>query len=138
MEVARLVSSWSKDPSTKIGAVIISPDGLIRSTGYNGFPRGIDDDFRLEVREMKYPRVIHAEMNAILQAGRDCDQATLYMWGMAGPPCMNCVKHLIQAGVYRVVAAGPPVQDRWKDELQLSIETLDEAGVQFSIIDIDE
>ena len=107
MGIARSVATWSKDPSTKIGAVIVNADRHIVATGYNGFPSGLGDDFRLEIRDMKYPRIIHAEMNAILQAGRDCIGSTLYMWGMEGAPCTNCTKHLIQAGIKRVVAAGP-------------------------------
>lgn len=136
MAIARSVATWSKDPSTKIGAVIVNADRHIVATGYNGFPSGLDDDFRLEIRDMKYPRIIHAEMNAILQAGRASVGSTLYMWGMKGSPCTNCTKHLIQAGIKRVVAAGPLPKDRWKSDLSMSEEMLREAGVALDLLDM--
>ena len=69
LELARHISEWSKDPSTKIGAIAIGDHGQVLSQGYNGFPRGINDDtFRLTVREVKYKYIVHAEMNAIYNA----------------------------------------------------------------------
>ena len=71
IDLAKHISQWSKDPSTKVGCVVIGEDREIRSTGFNGFPRGISDDMeRLEDREQKYPLICHAEENAIMHAAR--------------------------------------------------------------------
>ena len=71
IELAKHISLWSKDPSTKVGCVVVGEDREIRSTGFNGFPRGIDDDDeRLMDREKKYPLICHAEENAIMHAAR--------------------------------------------------------------------
>ena len=130
---ACLVSKRSKDPSTKVGCVIIKDDRQV-GDGFNGFPRGIADDDRLNDRQEKYELIIHAEMNALLHTGRqDCEGATLYIWGFAGPPCRNCTKHIIQAGIRRVVCAGPGVPKRWQKPLAHAGETLKEAGVELCI-----
>ena len=134
MRLAREVSSWSKDPSTKVGAVLVR-DRRIVATGYNGFPRGMVDDERLQVRNIKYKRVIHAEMNAVLFAGPDGARgATVYIYGMRGP-CNNCSKHLIQAGIRRVVCCGPEPRDDWSVELDDSKFMLAECMVEYNEIE---
>ena len=71
LELAKHISGWSKDPSTKVGCVVVGEDREIRSTGFNGFPRGIsDDNERLTDRNQKYPLICHAEENAIMHAAR--------------------------------------------------------------------
>jgi len=71
LELAKQIASWSKDPSTQVGCVVVGPDREIRSTGFNGLPRGIEDtEERLNNREMKYPLICHAEENAIMHAAR--------------------------------------------------------------------
>ena len=71
LSLATHISNWSKDPSTKVGCVVVGPDREIRSTGFNGFPRGIaDTDERLSDRDLKYPLICHAEENAIMHAAR--------------------------------------------------------------------
>lgn len=93
MEMAALVSVWSKDPSTKVGAVIVSKDRRSISTGYNGFPPGMDDGERwYKDRDHKYPRVIHAEVNAILNATFDVRGAYLYC---THAPCVPCASVMI-------------------------------------------
>lgn len=130
LEMAELVSLWSKDPSTKVGVVLVKNRKVV-ATGYNGFPQGIADNDRLNDREKKYTLVIHAEMNALLQAGHDANGSTLYLWGFAGCPCQNCAKHVIQAGVQRVVYYdGTPAPERWADELAAARTTLKEAGLE--------
>jgi len=130
LRMAEMVSDWSKDPSTKVGVVLVK-DRKIVATGYNGFPEGIADDDRLNNREKKYALVVHAEMNALLQAGHDSRGSTLYLWGFAGCPCQNCTKHVIQAGVRKVVYYdGVPPPERWADELAAARLTLEEAGVE--------
>ena len=105
MGVALLASMRSKDPSTQVGACIVGPDNIILSTGYNGFPRGCSDDEFPWAREgaeteTKYPFVVHAELNAILNAnGRDLRGSKLYV---ALFPCNECAKAIIQSGVREV------------------------------------
>lgn len=105
MQLAKEAASWSKDPSTKIGAVCIGSKGQVLSTGYNGFPRGIDDSLtRYYDRELKYKMVVHAEMNAIFNAtynGVSLDGSTMYVHGL--PVCSDCAKGIIQVGVKRIV-----------------------------------
>lgn len=126
---ARVVAGASKDPSSQIGAVLVKDRRQV-SDGFNGFPPGIADDGRLHDRETKYRLVVHAEMNAILRAPRqDTVGATLYLWGFEGPPCSNCAKHLIAAGVTRIVASGTPTPARWADSLAEAEEILREAEV---------
>ena len=100
MQMCKLVSSMSKDPSTKVGSVIVRPDRTIASTGYNGYPRGCKDDDYCN-RERKYQRVIHAEMNAILTAREPLNGYTLFVWPI--PPCDRCIPHIIQSGIEKLV-----------------------------------
>src|SRR5690348_10005783 len=84
LELAQLVAGWSKDPSTKTGAVIVSPERTIVAVGYNGFPKLMDDAPELYAnREVKYSRIVHCEMNAVLNAGHRVDGSTLYTWPFA-------------------------------------------------------
>ena len=104
MGVAMLAARRSKDPNTQVGACIVSPDNIIISTGYNGMPKGCSDDefpWEREGLETKYPYVVHAELNAILNAnGRDLRGSRLYV---ALFPCNECAKAIIQSGVKEVV-----------------------------------
>ena len=104
MGVAMLAARRSKDPSTQVGACIVSQDNIIISTGYNGMPKGCSDDefpWDREGDETKYPYVVHAELNAILNAsGRDLRGSRLYV---ALFPCNECAKAIIQSGVKEVI-----------------------------------
>ena len=104
MGIAMLAARRSKDPNTQVGACIVSPENIIISTGYNGMPKGCsDDEFPWERtgEETKYPYVVHAELNAILNAnGRDLRGSRLYV---ALFPCNECAKAIIQAGIKTVV-----------------------------------
>lgn len=129
LRLAREASLMSKDPSAKVGAVLVR-DRRVVGTGYNGFPPGIADNRRLHDRDEKLALVVHAEMNAILQAGRThANGATLFLWGFLGAPCRNCTKHIIAAGIDRVVVSGRQVPDRWAEDLARAEKTLDEGGV---------
>jgi dCMP deaminase len=131
VELARLVASWSKDPSTQTGAVIVRPDNSVASVGYNGFPRGIDDSpERYEDREIKYSYIVHCEMNAVLSAHSHVKGNTLYTWPFLS--CERCCVHMIQAGITKVVApACPPDKaDRWAAALEESKRRFTEAGVE--------
>ncbi len=104
MGVAKLAAHRSKDPSTQVGACIVSPENIIISTGYNGMPKGCSDDefpWDRQGAETKYPYVVHAELNAILNAnGRDLRDSRVYV---ALFPCNECAKAIIQSGVKEVV-----------------------------------
>jgi len=104
MGVALLAAKRSKDPSTQVGACIVSPENVIISTGYNGFPYGCSDDefpWNREGDETKYPYVVHAELNAILNAGgRNLKGARVYVDLF---PCNECAKAIIQSGIKEVV-----------------------------------
>ncbi len=104
MGVAMLAARRSKDPNTQVGACIVSTDNIIISTGYNGLPNGCSDDeypWDREGEDTKYPYVVHAELNAILNAnGRDLRGSRLYV---ALFPCNECAKAIIQAGVKEVL-----------------------------------
>lgn len=132
VDLARLVSTWSKDPSTQVGAVLVRPDNSVASIGYNGFPRGIEDTVeRLEDRDTKYSLVIHAEMNAVLNAHDNVRGNTLYLWPLLC--CDRCAVHMIQAGIARVVAPScpPDKTDRWEPILRNSRARFEEAGVEW-------
>ena len=104
MGIAMLAAKRSKDPSTQVGACIVSQDNIIISTGYNGMPKGCSDDefpWDRTGAETKYPYVVHAELNAILNAnGRDLRGSRLYV---ALFPCNECAKAIIQSGVKEVL-----------------------------------
>lgn len=130
--MAQYVSTRSKDPSTQVGAVITSMDNRVISVGYNGFPIGIEDKpERLNDRTTKYKYVVHADINAILNAHGDCVcGSTMYVWPF--PPCSDCAKLIIQAGICRVVTKKPTPElaERWKDSLAFTRELFKEAGVE--------
>ena len=134
---AKAASFWSKDPSTRIGAVVHCA-GQVLGRGHNGFPPGIAEDERMNDREQKYELVVHAEMRALISAGRAAHGGTLYLWGFKGPPCTNCTKHLIEAGIRRVVASGTPTPERWAESLRKSEAMLAEAGILFETYDPEE
>jgi len=132
LELTDLVRSWSKDPSSKVGAVIVNDDRVVVGMGYNGFPRGCDDSDEIYAdRPKKLARVVHAELNAILNANGSTKGTTLYLSGFNGPPCDRCSAHVIQAGIKRVVYldTGEPLPERWRDQINTSFEMLEEAGV---------
>ena len=131
LNLAKHISEWSKDPSTKVGCVVVGPDREIRSTGFNGLPRGIEDnDERLNNREIKYPLICHAEENAIMHAARigiSLKNCTAYVtW----PPCTRCARSLIQAGVSTIIYPKDiEIPDRWMEDFNLSLNMLKEAKI---------
>lgn len=135
LTLAEVIGSFSKDPSTKTGCVLMRPDHTIAGLGYNGFPRGVvDSDERLNDRPTKYAMVVHAEPNAILAAGKDARGCTAYVtpW----PPCSACASLLIQAGIVRVVApdATDEQKERWGDSFKIASTMFSEAGVQLDLM----
>jgi dCMP deaminase len=126
LDMAKLVSTWSKDPSTKVGAVIVGPKNRIVSVGYNGFSRHTKDDLRLEDRETKLKIIIHGEMNAIHFANKELDDCTLYTYPFM--PCSNCASHIIQRDIKRVVSYYNN-NPRWEESFKISTSLFLEAGV---------
>jgi dCMP deaminase len=135
MEFAKVYSTFSKDPSKKIGAVIIDPiKRIILSGGYNGFPRGVlDSEARLNDRELKYKYVVHAEMNAIYNAtlnGVSLNGATLYVYGL--PVCSECAKGIVQVGIKRVcISAAMPLPERWMSSWDMTKKIFNEVGIDY-------
>lgn len=130
LKMAEHVSTWSKDPSTQAGAVIVRSDRSIASVGYNGFPLGMSDSFdRLHNREDKYERTVHAEMNAILSSHEKLDGYVLYTWPFL--TCHRCAVHVIQSGITSVVAPACPADkaDRWEAKFAMSRDYYTESGI---------
>ena len=138
--LAKEISTWSKDPSTQVGAVVIGNNGEVLSQGYNGFPRGIKDTAaRLKDRERKYNLVVHAEMNAIYNAGLNgvsLKGSTLYVYGL--PVCNECAKGIIQVGIDKVIATRPAdYNEKWDDSIKDAKALFKEAEVEY-LIDVEE
>lgn len=130
MGLAHLSARRSKDPSTQVGAAIVSPDRKVVGIGYNGFPIGCsDDEFPWEregsFQETKYPFVVHAELNAILNSTRDLHGCTIYVSLF---PCNECAKAIIQSGIARIVYECDKYADQ--DNVIASKKMLNAAGVE--------
>ena len=137
MDLARMVGGWSKDRSRGVGAVIVGPYREIRSVGYNGFPRGVNDvlDER-HARPAKYKWTEHAERNAIYNAARTgmpLQGCEIYIpWY----PCMDCARAIVQSGIVLMVAQEPDWDDpKWKDDFALVGTLLSEGGVTVRFVD---
>lgn len=135
-EIARTVSTWSKDPSSKIGAVIIGDNGQIISQGYNGFPRGVNDaEERYNNRELKYKMVVHAELNAILNAlynGSSVKGASIFVHGL--PICTDCAKAIIQSGI-KAVYIDSLRDGIWLNMWEISQKMFNEANIEVYVFD---
>lgn len=132
LELAAHIAGWSKDPSTKVGAVIVRPNKTIASVGFNGFPRGIEDTpSRLENREEKYPRIVHAELNAILNCPERPEGYTLYA---TLAPCAQCTAAIIQSGIRRICTY-IETNERWAQQQAIASEMCKEAGIQIYYLD---
>ena len=137
LKLAEHISTWPKDPSSKIGAVIVDKNRRIISTGYNGFAVGVDDSTeRLENREIKYKIVLHAEENAIQFSKQNLEGCSLYVSGL--PPCAHCASLIIQSGIKNVYAWNKEIPERWKESVELTQKIFEEAGVLLTYIDPDE
>jgi dCMP deaminase len=140
MNLAKEFSGWSKDPSKKIGAVAVGSKGQVLAQGYNGFPRGInDDENRYEDRETKYKYVVHAEMNCIYNAtynGVSLDGSDLYIWGL--PMCSECAKGVIQVGVKNIYwdmeGEIPPI---WQESYDTTVSMCNEAKVNIKRLGVE-
>ena len=133
LDMADIVSSWSKDPSTKVGAVIVDDRKRIISVGYNGFPRGVEDlQERYDDRPLKYSLVSHAERNALDNADVPLKDATMFVTLL---PCSDCAKGIIQRGIKTIVVAPLPEKFSnydWDTDIykwKITLLMFEEAGV---------
>lgn len=131
LNLAKEISGWSKDPSTKVGAVIVGDKDQIISQGYNGFPRGFNDsDDIYNNKPLKYKYVIHAEANAIYNAlynGAFVEDACIYVHGL--PVCCECAKAIVQSGITRVVYDSEP-KEKWVQSCSDAMDIFEQAGVE--------
>lgn len=122
IDIAKAVASKSKDPSSKVGCVIVDEDNRIVSTGYNGFVAGCDEDHMSWERPEKYFLVIHAEENALIYSRRDLSNCRVYI---THGPCEVCLKHLLQAKVRDIYYDDPSIiKDRGTDGQKAAIRSL--------------
>ena len=134
LSIAHLVASWSKDPSVQCGAVIVDSKRRLVGTGYNGFPRGVDDfESRYADRPQKLLMIVHAEANAILNAVKSVEGCTIYV---TAPPCNECAKLIIQSGIRTVVSAPASKEfaSRWVNAIDTTRTMFIEANVEWITI----
>jgi len=136
LSLAQFISNWSRDPSTKVGAVIAN-DKRIISTGFNGFPQGMSDNPNLySNREEKYSRVVHGEVNALIFSREPLDNCTLYTWPFA--PCDRCCVQMLQAGITKFVFPAPTEEQkmRWGSSFEKSKNYIQECEAYWTEVDI--
>jgi dCMP deaminase len=125
--LAEHVAQWSKDPSTKVGAVVVGIHRRNIAMGYNGFPpRVADTEDRLNDREVKYRFMQHAERNALDNAEFNLDGGTL---AVTLHPCVECAKSIVSRGIHVVVCPGMPFDERWVQQSRWAADIMREAGV---------
>ncbi|MFY9647571.1 MAG: dCMP deaminase family protein [Terriglobales bacterium] len=136
LRLALHISEWSKDPTTKVGCVIVGPSNEVRSIGFNGFPRGVnDDDSSRYDRPAKYMWTEHAERNAIYNAARigvALENCRMYLpWF----PCGDCARAIIQAGIVELIAVEPQLDHpKWGDDFRAAKVLLEEGGVKVRFV----
>ena len=143
LSLAKEVSTWSKDPSTKCGAVLVNHRRQVVGMGYNGFPRGVwDRPDRYDDRETKYKMIVHAEVNALIHAGDKARGATLYVYPsfMIPPICSECAKVAIQCGISAIVGFEPSPEaeeraKRWQESILIARQMFTEANIQWRSYD---
>lgn len=124
----------SKDPSTKVCAVVVDANNDVAALGYNGFPKGVDDSpERYADRAVKYSLVVHAEQNALSIAEGRSRGGTIYIWPLFS--CNECAKIVIQRGIRRVVSPSPD-NTRWSSAYDTALLMYKEAGVQVDFVDV--
>jgi dCMP deaminase len=136
LKLAEHIAQWSKDPSTKAGAVITKGKQVV-SVGYNGFPAGMPDSPELyNNREEKYSRVVHCEVNALIYAGalETLGQYTLYTWPF--PPCDRCVVQMLQGGIRYFIAPEPTAEmiERWGPAFERTYRYIEECNRSIELI----
>lgn len=134
-ELAKHISTWSKDPGTKVGAVIVGVDNDQFSFGYNGFVRGADDSIlSFADRETKLRNTVHAEMNAILNSSRNGMSTKKCKIYTTFPPCFNCALGIIQAGISAVFTTPICLESRWAEQMNEAKNLLCSRGVEYGVL----
>ncbi len=140
--MAELLASWSKDRSTKVGAVVVGPDNEVLAVGYNGFPRRVNDDVEeRHARPLKYTYVAHAEANCVFNAARygiPLKGTRLYL-NFEPYPCPECTKAVIQAGIAEIIGPDRPFASSnpaWQESFRHSKQMLEEAGVKVRMVPV--
>lgn len=130
LSLANLTASWSKDPRTKVGAVIVDNQHRVISLGYNGYPFNIEDNILTAPREEKLLKVIHAEENALLFRNSSVIDCTIYI---THPPCPNCTSKILQVGISKIVTieASKEHLEKWGDKHKISLSMINEADVKY-------
>jgi dCMP deaminase len=134
LDLAELVATRSRDPNTKVGAVILRPDKTIVAAGYNGFARNVNDDPEIYLdKPRKLLRVVHAELNAILTSREPLHGCTIYVSPLH--PCSQCAAAIIQSGITRVVARTDLTRTNttWAESFKEATEMFEEANVKVDI-----
>lgn len=131
LRLAREIASWSKDPRTKVGCVVVRPDRTIAATGFNGLPRGmVDAEGVLNNRPLKHKLVLHAEENAILFSREPLQGYTLYSTVL---PCSQCACRIVQAGITRVVSPEAPEGSNEILDYEMTVSVLNQCGVTYEM-----
>lgn len=135
MGLAILSSHRSKDPTTQVGAVIVSQDNRVIGVGWNGMPSGTNNDTNFpwgkdnaDPLQNKYMFVVHAEPNAIFHANHSVRGCTMYLTWF---PCCECAKSIAQAGISKIVYLHDHSSDRYKTSMEASRKIFDLAGVVY-------
>jgi dCMP deaminase len=137
MRLAQSVGEWSKDRSRKVGSVIVDDQQNVLAVGYNGFPRGVNDEAEARhARPAKYLWTEHAERNGIYQAARRgirIEGCTMYL---AWFPCMDCARAIVQVGIRRLVAFRPDITDaQWGEHFVAALQLFEEADTLVEFIE---
>jgi dCMP deaminase len=136
LSLAKEVSTWSKDPHKKCGAIIVRPDKTIVSMGYNGFPKNMSDDPKLyENRQEKYSRIIHAEMNALLHTREDLKDYTMYTYPLG--LCDRCCVHAIEKGITKFVFPRISSSSKWIESINKTKKYCDDMYIPYVEIDFE-
>lgn len=134
--LAECVAKASKDPRHKVGAIIFDKHGNIRSTGYNGAPRGVEDSAKRYEKPLKQYYISHAEENAVVQAarmGQSTDDCCMLIWGKT--PCANCARMIIQAGIKAVIFQKEDIaESNYAQSFKATFLMFKEAGVHITFI----
>lgn len=131
-ELALHVAQWSKDPSTKVGAVVVDWDRRVIGMGYNGFPRGVDDtEERYATKSVKYKLVVHAEANAILNSTSSVRDKMIVTTRY---PCSDCAKLIVQSGLLYLATPAPVTDGHWAEDAHFSKTILTEGGLEVHLL----
>lgn len=131
MDLALHVGGWSKDRSRQVGCIVVAPDNSIRSIGFNGFPRGLNDDHDARhERPNKYLWTEHAERNAIYAAARNGIPLAGCRMYLPWFPCVDCARAVVQAGIAELICLEPDFTDpQWGEGFRVAIDLMAESGL---------